>query len=335
MLFRYLAQHIRPATRSFCALTNAHSDFKKNGFAVIPSVLSPAMVKELNELSSELCANPKYDHLQEDKFTGSLIPVCEHSDFADLIAHQGALDAFAKIGWPRGTLRWMSGFLISKPGKAPSLGWHQDGWYWDTPTGYWQKPVQFFAMYYLCDTGPDNGCLRVIPGTHLTPHPLHNELGRAHSAEVRSADTPWHELPEHFNHPDSVSVPVKAGDLVIGDARVLHGAWPNTTDTRRSLITLWYHPDYDGLPQAMRENIAKLHLHFMSPIYHGSWSLSAVEKVKLQGLLPDLFGQAPKNLDKDSEYDHNLTCMDRTPGHCSHASEAAAAAYAQYGKNWA
>jgi len=315
--------------RSVCSWAKLRSDFLRNGFAVIPGVLPPATVSELNCLSTNLCQDPKYARLQEDKFTGSLIPVCEHSSFAELIAHDDALDAFARIGWPRGTLKWMSGFLISKSGNAPSLGWHQDGWYWDTPAGYWEKPAQIFAMYYLCDTSPENGCLRVIPGTHVAPHPLHNQLGRAHSEEVRSADTPWYKLPEHFDHPDSVNVSVKAGDLVIGDARVLHGAWSNSTDERRSLVTLWYHPEYSEIPETLRQNIATLHLHFMGGIYTGSWSRSAIEKVHAQGLLPDLFGQVPMKK-KEKAYDHNLKCMDRTPGHCQHASEAAIAAYAQY-----
>jgi hypothetical protein len=30
------------------------------------------------------------------------------------------------------------------------------------------------------------------------------------------------------------------GDLIIGDARLLHAAWPNTTDTRRTCVLAWH-----------------------------------------------------------------------------------------------
>ena len=54
------------------------------------------------------------------------------------------------------------------------------------------------------------------------------------------------------NHPDQVDVKSKAGDLVLGDARVLHAARKNQTDQRRNLLLLWHNrpetvPEYwDG-----------------------------------------------------------------------------------------
>jgi ectoine hydroxylase-related dioxygenase (phytanoyl-CoA dioxygenase family) len=37
-----------------------------------------------------------------------------------------------------------------------------------------------------------------------------------------------------------VDVEVKAGDLVLGDARLLHAAHANNSDRRRTLITMWW-----------------------------------------------------------------------------------------------
>ena len=52
--------------------------------------------------------------------------------------------------------------------------------------------------------------------------------------------------------PDEVDVPVRAGDLVIGDARLLHAAHPNRSDQRRTVLTLWYQPDYPALPERVQ-----------------------------------------------------------------------------------
>ena len=54
-----------------------------------------------------------------------------------------------------------------------------------------------------------------------------------------------------------MDVPVKAGDLVIGDSRGLHAAHANHSDQRRTLITLWYHPQFDELPEPMQAFISK------------------------------------------------------------------------------
>ena len=37
--------------------------------------------------------------------------------------------------------------------------------------------IQLFLMVYLVDTTPANGCLRVLPGSHLRKIPLDDELG--------------------------------------------------------------------------------------------------------------------------------------------------------------
>ena len=46
-------------------------------------------------------------------------------------------------------------------------------------------------------------------------------------------------------------MPTKVGDVVVGDARVLHAANKNNSDNKRSLITLWYHPHYNKMTDEM------------------------------------------------------------------------------------
>jgi len=302
----------------------------EDGVTVVAGVLAPDFVTELRTVSASLCADPSLAHLQEDAFTGSLIPVGRDAAFAQLVALPAALDVFGQFGWSPPSLRWMSGFVISKPGQSPSLGWHQDGWFWDEQVAYEQcapaapAPAQVFAMYYLADTSAANGCLRVLPGSHRAPgHALHAALGRAHSEEVRSAsEGGWQQRPEHGEHAGAVDVPVRAGDLVLGDARVLHGARRNSTDERRSLVTLWYMPRFDGLSNRMQQGVSALHQHQCADVRHG-WAEGVPH---LPGLLPPLVHQGLAS-DGAGEFDHNLKFMDRTPGFVASASEAAREAY--------
>ena len=55
-----------------------------------------------------------------------------------------------------------------------------------------------------------------------------------------------------------VEVPVSYGDVVIGDARMVHGALPNRTENERLLITLWFHPNYEKLPEEIKERIFEM-----------------------------------------------------------------------------
>ena len=109
--------------------------------------------------------------------------------------------------------------------------------------------------------------------------------------------------------PGAIDVEVKAGDLVLGDARVLHAAHPNNSDKRRTLITMWYMPEYDKLPPQMVERIGNLHIHQVGELYK-AWPAEAISTVR--SLVPD-HNLAAEDGAADS-YDHNLDYMVRDPG---------------------
>jgi ectoine hydroxylase-related dioxygenase (phytanoyl-CoA dioxygenase family) len=109
---------------------------------------------------------------------------------------------------------------------------------WNSPAAATPWPTRIFLSYYMTDTNRQNGCLRVIPGTHRRRIDLHELLPNAHEPEIQSLDDLGH--PAFLDRDDAVDVPLRAGDLVIGDARLMHGAWPNQTDQRRTLILAWH-----------------------------------------------------------------------------------------------
>jgi ectoine hydroxylase-related dioxygenase (phytanoyl-CoA dioxygenase family) len=104
-------------------------------------------------------------------------------------------------------------------------------------------------------------------------------------------------------------VAVKAGDVVVGDARVLHGAHANNSSDRRTLITLWYIPTFNDLPSTMQERVNLLHHHQSGSIYD-EWPTEDLQR--LDKLLP---GQIAKGVDElgSDKNDHNLDFMVRQP----------------------
>ncbi len=169
-------------------------------------------------------------HFAEQKSTGSMVSVYDDKFFARLVAYRPALAILSDLGFENPT--WSSGFIISKPPHSPPLFWHQDWWGWNDSCSYEAPPQQLFLMYYLVDTDRHNGCLRVIAGSHRNRHALHDEVKEAHTDNVRSLTDPEH--PAYQSVEGEQDVPVRAGDLVIGDSRLLHAAHGNMSEERRT-----------------------------------------------------------------------------------------------------
>ena len=225
-----------------------------DGYCVIEDVLKEEMLTQLRTVTDELLDAQTEDQREAYRSSGSMISVYMHPLFAELVAYPRALQALESLGFLRP--KWSSGYVISKPAQSPPLFWHQDWWGWNDPCSYTALPQQLFLMYYLVDTTPYNGCLRVISGSHLNRHPLHDILPDAHGEALQRVDDADHPAYQHFS--GEVDIPVKAGDLVIGDSRLLHASHGNQSGERRTVITLWYHPFFALLPTGMQAHIGRL-----------------------------------------------------------------------------
>jgi len=226
--------------------------FVKDGYCLFENILDGPMIEELIRVTEALLADCPPEERELYRYQGSNIGIrYQHPVFPRLFAWPKALEALHSLGFDQP--KFWSGFLLSKPPHAPPLYWHQDWWAWDDPTSASEVSPQVFLMYYLTDTAPQNGCLRVIPGTHLRRLPFHDLLPAAHTDATYRASP---DSPLFADPPEAVDVAVKVGDLVIGDARLLHAAHANQTDQPRTCLTLWYMPDYEMLSEPIQALVA-------------------------------------------------------------------------------
>ena len=217
-----------------------------DGYCVINDILTEEFLNELREESDRLLDS--VEHPPHWKYQGSDLHVrgSDNPVIDRLIHCQAARDALEALSL--GDFTSHGGFIIlSKPQGGPPLYWHQDWMGWNDPISVAPWPQYLFLSYYMVDTTLENGCMRVIPGTHLKRIPLHERLVPAHAQggyDVKEDD------PDMFcDHPDAVDLPVKAGALVIAEGRVLHAARGNQSDQRRTLLLGWHSrpqtvPDY-------------------------------------------------------------------------------------------
>ena len=212
------------------------------------------------------------EQLARNRSPGTLIDSGGYPDLADLVGNPKALRALNDMGLTD-TWFWKA-VIISKPPGGPLLYWHQDCMMWQDPRAsraYSEWSPMIFLMYYLEDTSRHNGCLRVLPGSHSRRHPLH-ATGVAHTPDINRMDNL--EDPRFRSYPGEVDVPVTAGDLVIGDARMFHASHANQSAQWRTVITIWFHPRYRDLLEETQSWIhAEMHRR------HATWPAEARAKI--------------------------------------------------------
>ena len=127
--------------------------------------------------------------------------------------------------------------LLSKPPHGPPLYWHQDATYWNHPMSALPWPSRVFCPTTWWIQPARTAASASSPAPTGSGTELHDLLPDAHSPEMQRADETHLAFTEQ---PGEIDIPVKAGDLVIADGRVLHAAWPNNTATRRTLVLEWW-----------------------------------------------------------------------------------------------
>ena len=251
------------------------------GYCVVPRVLDTELLQRVRRVSQRLLDENSAEEKRKRGHQGNVVSLAYQDPvFSELIALPAALDALAALGFARP--RYFGGAIIAKEAGSPPLYWHQDWTYWGEPESADPIPHQVFLMWYLTDTNRPNGCLRVVPGSHRMRLDAHDRIG-THDDGIRDQNP---ETSVGYQPlPGEVDVAVAAGDLVIGDARVLHAAHANTTDQRRTVITLWYVPRYDELSERVQAG-------YHSQVRSMPDSVADVERELLAPVLVDYRGAA-------------------------------------------
>ena len=240
--------YARPAVMPAPNQNPKFHQLQSEGYCVFPEVVEKSMCRRLRTLCVQL-----YDALEEGeraakRTLGSLIPLWNSPHFADLIAHPTLLACFQKMGFEG--VRFSNGYIVCKAAGSPRLFWHQDWWAWDDPCSYTPFVAQLGCLLYLQDTGPHNGCLTVIPGSHRKRHPLHRPTSRERNLSLRRGEPP--DAPEFCPSAGELPLVARAGDLLVMDARLLHATYPNRSSDPRVGIVLWFLPQYDSCSDLIR-----------------------------------------------------------------------------------
>jgi non-haem Fe2+, alpha-ketoglutarate-dependent halogenase len=140
----------------------------------------------------------------------------------DLATHPAVLDAVEGLLGPD-ILVWTVSIFPKYPRDPGYISWHQDGTYWGL-----DSTRVTTAWIALTDSTRDNGCMRVVPGSHrraILPHrdtyAPDNRLSRGQEIAVT------------VDERDAVDVVLRAGEMSLHHVNIIHGSNPNPSDGSR------------------------------------------------------------------------------------------------------
>lgn len=144
--------------------------------------------------------------------------------------HPALVAAVAQLIGPD-LILWSSHAFCKPPRAGAAVPWHQDGQYWPI------RPMATCSAWIAIDpAGPENGCLRVIPGSHrdgLLAHGRQEDRSLALDAAVDPASfDPWRA--------EDIILP--PGGLSFHDVHLIHGSEPNRSPYARRAMVYRYMP---------------------------------------------------------------------------------------------
>ncbi|MGH6697273.1 phytanoyl-CoA dioxygenase family protein [Sphingopyxis sp.] len=202
------------------------ADFERRGYTIYRDVVDADLIAEASRHVDWLVArNP--DTRSENLGTRL---VGDDPFWLRLVSDPRLLDIAEQYIGP--DIALFASHYISKPaGDGQPVLWHQDGSYWPL------EPMEVISLWLaIDDSTPENGCLRVIPGSqHLGLQDLErrddvaNVLGSGINTSAVDEDA-------------AVDVVLRAGDVSIHHPNVIHGSNANTSAYRRCGLTIRYIP---------------------------------------------------------------------------------------------
>lgn len=123
--------------------------------------------------------------------------------------------------------------VFGKPAhKGKATPWHQDGQYWP------MRPLASCSAWIaIDDVDTENGCMRVIPGSHKGSHLLTHHTNEADDLTLnQELDT------DQYDEDSAVDIVLKLGQMSFHDINMVHGSRHNTSDRRRAGYVLRFMP---------------------------------------------------------------------------------------------
>ena len=164
-------------------------------------------------------------HVKKSEDTG----VRGVEELLELACHDDILDAVEQV-MGRDLILWGSQVFSKPAGDGLAIPWHQDGQYWPV------RPLRTVTVWIAIDPARiENGCMRVIPGTHTTglmAHESTDDEGLALNQGIAGG----------VDESTARDVILEPGQFSLHDSMLIHGSNANRSGLRRCGYAIRYMP---------------------------------------------------------------------------------------------
>jgi phytanoyl-CoA hydroxylase len=199
--------------------------FARDGYMIFRGVLDRELIQEASDhVAWLLKRNPG---LRPEQLHNNLMT--DDPFWVRLVGDDRLLDVAEQFIGPNIAL-FASHYISKPPFDGQPVLWHQDGAFWPL------EPMEVVTLWLAIDEStPENGCMRVIPGTHtLDLQPMED----ANETAVLDKVVP----PEFVDESRAVDLVLKPGDVSVHNPLIIHGSKANRSPKRRCGLTIRYIP---------------------------------------------------------------------------------------------
>jgi len=200
--------------------------YHQNGYLLHhQQVFSPARLDRLTGIFEEHLA------LKGEKLSDELdTPHFRDERLLEFLLAGEVLDLVEPLIGPNIGL-FSSHFISKDPYTGRATPWHEDSAFWEKRFDRYDRIV---TVWLAIDRSTrDNGCMRVLPGSHTN--------GFSDYVEVDpSANTFQREIKDQIDDSHAVYFELERGECSLHDSRIIHGARANTSPHRRCGYTMRY-----------------------------------------------------------------------------------------------
>ncbi len=200
--------------------------YRRNGYFLYHQpVFSPDKLARLTTIFEEHLAD-KGSKLSDELDT----PHFRDPRLLEFLLSDEVLDIVEPVLGPNIAL-WSSHFICKDPYVGRATPWHEDSAYWNGRFDGWNYITTVWLA--LDRSTHENGCMRVIPGTHIN--------GFSEYEDVDMRENTFHrQIKNAIDTSRAVDFELERGECSLHDARIVHGAEPNTSPYRRCGYTMRY-----------------------------------------------------------------------------------------------
>ena len=212
--------------------------YHRDGYVIVdcpfPAALTERCMRAVDSVAAEPVSNTtdtRRNHYRlAPQIPGSYWCVLDHSlPFLQIILHPEILELARQLTGDDDV--YLRNGSINELAPNNSFWWHRDS-----------EMVYTEFMHYFSGASVEHGCLRVIPGSHVSSLDEFKEEAEQRRRNQGYPDEYWFESLADVELPGEIPLEVRPDQLIVRDSRIYHATGLNTSKDAR-LMSHWLFRD--------------------------------------------------------------------------------------------